>query len=143
MSRNPFSPYGSDTMVVDKLIGTAYDVVKLVASKLTLLESIGNQVDNIQTVADKITNSHKLTGTVTTLGATASFALPSEVNTDEIESVSVIITGTDGKLYFPSSTTFTYVVDLGYLRITLAASGPAGLVGALYKATVVTAPSED
>ena len=126
--RNAADPFGSDSMFVDKLIGTAYDIVKLVATNLPMLKLLGDRVDDLDMIAANLTNTYVKTGMVTGLSQTTNHLLDPEITQDEIISCNVTIKGTDGKLYFPATNTFTFAIDLGYLRVTLAAGGPAGLV---------------
>lgn len=139
--RNACSPYGSGTLLVEKLIGTAYDVVKLVADNITMLTTIAQRIDNFDLIAENLTNTHVITGVVTGLNQTTNHLL-TDIVQDDIISANVTIKGTDGKLYFPSSGTFTFAIDLGYLRVTLAAAGPVGLVNGTLKATIVTSEGE-
>lgn len=138
--RNAADPFGSDSMFVDKLIGTAYDIVKLVATNLPMLKLLGDRVDNLDMIAANLTNTYVKTGVVTGLNQTTNHLLDTDIVQDEIISCNVTIKGTDGKLYFPATNTFTFAIDLGYLRVTLAAGGPAGLVNGAMRAVIVTAP---
>lgn len=138
--RDVFSPFGSNSMLVDKLIGTAYDIVKLVAVNLPMLKILGDRVNDLDMIAANLTNTYVVTGQVTGLSQTTNWLLDTDIEQDEIISANVTIKGTDGKLYFPSTATFSIAVDLGYLRVTLATSGPAGLVNGAMRAVIVTAP---
>lgn len=140
--RNAQDPFGSPSLLVDKLIGTAYDIVKLVATNLPMLSLLGNRIEDLDMIALNLTNTHVLTGVVTGLSQTTNHLLPNTIVQDDIISVNAVLKGTDGKLYFPSTGTFTIAVDLGYLRVTLAAGGPAGMVNGALKATIVTFEDE-
>ena len=138
--RDVFAQFGSNSMLVDKLIGTAYDIVKLVAVNLPMLQTLGDRVDDLDMIAANLTNTYVVSGQVTGLSQTTNWLLDTDIVQDEIISANVTIKGTDGKLYFPSIGTFTVAIDLGYLRVTLAATGPAGLVNGAMRAVIVTAP---
>lgn len=128
--RNCHDPYGSPSILVDKMIGTAYEIVKYVAERMPALQSISDNMEDLTLIATNARKEVDLVGVASGLGITVNVAMPAGVADTDVRWVNAVIYGSDGVTYPASSTTFTVRVQSGAVRIALSPSGPAGMVNA-------------
>lgn len=55
MSRQPFHPLGGPDTLVDKMVGNAYEQVKLVAINLPYIKHVSDQLENIYNISQSLT----------------------------------------------------------------------------------------
>lgn len=151
--------FGSGTTpMIDKMIGTAFKTVKLVADNLENLTKIADNLDKVGAVATAISGTHnttleavlggnpyttaeknKLEGvysqTVLTLalgmsaGATTTASIGA-VAPASVKDIAVRVTGLDGNRYFPGSGMFTYFLGSGGVSVKLSDTAASSIFGA-------------
>ena len=144
MQRATASPYAGSAPMVDKLIGNAYDTVKTVADKLSLLQYLADNMEALVLIANDLgitsndlsitSNDLSITSTVLGIagqpGETTQLALPAGVAQDSITSTSVLLDDGVGGLYGFESNYFTFYILNGSLRLTMNPLAPPALAGA-------------
>ena len=71
-----FNPFGSPAVLIDKLIGNAYDVVKYVACNMSYIKKVSYRVDDIKDLAESNRNTLDLRGNLKLKGQTVIISLP-------------------------------------------------------------------
>ena len=137
MQRATASPYAGSAPMVDKLIGNAYDTVKTVADKLSMLQYLADNMEALVLIANDLgitSNDLSITSTVLGIagqpGETTQLALPAGVAQDSITSTSVLLDDGVGGLYGFESNYFTFYILNGSLRLTMNPLAPPALAGA-------------
>ena len=129
---NTCDPYRADgnAPLVDRMIGTAYDVVKYVARHLDVIRYVAANMENIYEVASNLKRSGVVLGETLTAGATASVAIPETITQSMILSSTVLVETATGDLFGADSGYFTASIQAGALRLALSSSAPAALENA-------------
>ena len=122
------SPSNNPVLVVDKIIGTAYDVVRAVYLKMTELMYLVDNMDQIVTVANHLGDSTLVTGVAGPVNTSVLVPLPTGVLQSKVRASSVFIFA-NNKLYGTDSGFFTALIDGTNLDVVVDASAPSGLVG--------------
>ena len=130
MQRATASPYAGSAPMVDKLIGNAYDTVKTVADKLSLLQYLADNMEALVLIANDLSTTSTVLGIAGQPGETTQLALPAGVAQDSITSTSVLLDDGDGGLYGFESNYFTFHILNGSLRLTMNPLAPPALAGA-------------
>ena len=130
MQRSTTSPYAGSSQMVDKMIGNAYDSVKLVADNLQMLEYLANNMEALIEIASDLSTTNVVWGVAGNPGETTQIPLPTGVDQDSISSMSVLLDNGSGGLYGFESNYFTFHVLNGSLRLTLNPLAPQSLAGA-------------
>ena len=145
--RPPFAPLGGPDVLVDKMLGNAYDTVKLVALNLAYIKHVQAQLEDVYTVSQNIANvnavadalpaltlASNLSKALGALGTDTSIPLGS-IAPAKITGITLTVVGTDGNLYFPDAK-LTFKVVGTNIVVTLAADAPAVLGTGTAKAHV-------
>lgn len=132
-----FGPIPSGAGVIDRLLGTAYQQVKIVADQIDVIKDIAANIpaikDAARNMARKIVTMEVGGGA---LGTTTYSQLPDGLSeADVIDSV-VVIKGTDDAIYSESSGHFSSVISAGYLEVAINAGAPAALGNATIRWTL-------
>ena len=130
MQRATASPYGGSAQMVDKMIGNAYDTVKLVADNLQLLEYLGNNMEALIKIANDLSTTSIVLGIAGNPGETTQLALPAGVDQDSVTAMAVLLDDGNGGLYGFESNHFTFYMLNGSLRLTMNPVAPQSLAGA-------------
>lgn len=129
--RNVNDPYGGNAPLVDKMIGTAYDVVKYVARHVKSIEKVACNMVSVVALAKEVRLNKVVTDVVPAAGATVSLAMPVGVTAASIVGFDVLVKQTNGDMFPLGSVHFTADFSTTGLDFTTAASGtPVGFVGA-------------
>jgi hypothetical protein len=117
---------GDTTLMVDKLLGDAFIIVKEVRDKLTVIEAVGEALTDTEIGAPLLTQRHvTLEGSTGNAGATTVIPFENvDIDYAKIVSSSVRILGTDDSYYFADSGYFTAKVTETGLSITLKGDAP-------------------
>lgn len=98
--RTSTDPYGGKEPLVDKLIGNAYQVVRLVAENLGFIRYVAHNMEAVQKVAEDLSATTTLFAPAPTVANNAVLVpYPVGVTQSRVLSSSVMILGTDGHLY--------------------------------------------
>lgn len=137
--RNPFDKGNWDvnnpTTLVDKMIGSAYDVVKYVACHMRYIEYVAKNMRDIYDVATEGRRSKLIKGTLGALGSTTTINLTPLVQ-DQIQSMHLNLIGADGTLYEPNGLDLIATITAGVLTIVLDPDAPAVYANAKVNVTV-------
>lgn len=143
--RSSFDPFGSCSMLIDKMIGNAYEIVEYVAKNMVHVRRASFYMKNIYDASQRLTKVIDLTGP-----ATAGTYVDVELPTLQVESEDGTITyrpilytdivgwvavlqQLDGTLVSESSALFSVkILNTNFVRITL----PGGASGSVLSASV-------
>lgn len=121
------NPYGNEGLFVDKMIGNAYDAVKLVADNMTSVMAIGAALTE-STIGEPLLVQRGLLS----IGATGALGSTVTVEPDNLDATPAMmlasypsIVAADGTKYFSDSGVFTAVVQADGLHLTLKNDAPA------------------
>lgn len=123
--RTPFDCLGGPDVLVDKMIGNAYETVKYVALNLPALLLLANQTENLMNPTAYLAASLGAPGTETSLSL--DYVTPAKV-----VAISTLINGTDGILYVNPPKLTVRVVG-NELKLALASDAPLVFSGATVK----------
>ncbi len=125
----PCDPYDQYTncggpLLVTKLIGTSYDIVKFVAERMGYVRDVACNMDAVKAAA---ANMHRnivtLDGIVGVAGSTTLIDLPSGIDDELVLDYSVLLIGSDENLY-SQGVYFTSFITDNKLSITIAEDAP-------------------
>ena len=136
MLRATCSPFGSPSACVDKLIGNAYDTVKLVADQLPMLQYLVDNMESLVMIANDLSLTVTVMDTAGQPGQTISIPLPDGVEQDNVSAHSVLLDDGAGSLYGYESNMFSYYIQNGELKFTLSDTAPQELAGAIIRWTI-------
>lgn len=120
------------------LLVPSLDSVNQVAADLSSVVLVANNILKVSQVAEalpSLTLATERTGTVQPIGTATNLAMGS-VSKSKVTSINVTILGTDGNLYFPSATTFSFAVVGTNIVITVPTGGVGVLAGGTAKAHI-------
>ena len=135
-------PYGTPITIVDKLIGNAYEIVRLIAKKMPIIEYLASIMERMEIVTQqsdnilslKIVESTKL---ISEAGNTILIPIPDGISPNDIHDSMVSFLGSNGTLYFYESGKITHVINAGFLVVTIDASLTSVVLGGLIKWNLV------
>lgn len=138
MPQNSIFSSGDKAGLVQKMIGSAYDVVKEVKDNLDTVKTVS---ENMAAVYAAAKNMHRNiveidTGVTGALGVTASVALPAGIEMEDVLDFSVVLVEVGGAIHAQGSGYFTAVIEDGTLDVTPDLAAPAGLAGATIRWTL-------
>lgn len=122
--RTVFDPFGSPTLLVDKMIGNEYDIVKFVAENMEFIRHVQANLEALVELSNNLKTSGLLLGTTGLATETTSIALPDGVLQEHVLASSVLVVGKDGGLYGPDSGYFDVRIQGSALRVTMASTAP-------------------
>lgn len=130
--RSSFDPFGSCSLIVDKLIGNTYGIVEFVAKNMSHVRRASFYMKNIYDASQRLTKLVSLTGPATA-GAFVDVALPTVQIEDELGTIterqvlltnvtgwSALLVQTDGVVINADSGLFDVkLLPNGYFRVSL------------------------
>lgn len=122
--RTVFDPFGSPTLLVDKMIGNEYDIVKFVAENMEFIRHVQANLEALVELSNNLKTSGLLLGTTGLATETTSIALPDGVLQEHVLASSVLVVGKDGGLYGPDSGYFDVRIQGSALHVTMAPTAP-------------------
>lgn len=122
--RTVFDPFGSPALLVDKMIGNEYDIVKFVAENMEFIRHVQANLEALVELANNLKTSGLLLGTTGLATEVTSIPLPEGVLQDHVLASSVLVVGKDGGLYGPDSGYFSVRIQGNALRVTMASTAP-------------------
>ena len=136
MHRGALSPYGNPALLVDKMIGTAYDNVKLVADNLQLIDYISKNMELLHLIGSDLATTTQVLGVAGQPGETVTIPLPVGVLVDNITSSTVLLDDGENGLYGFEANLFTHHIKNGSLHLTMNNLAPPALAGASVRWTI-------
>lgn len=134
---NIFGPNPSGAGVIDRLLGTAYQSVKIVADQIDVIKEIAANIpaikDAARNMARKIVVIEADGGA---LGTTTYTALPDGLTEADVLDSVVVIVAANGDVYSESTGHFSTVVAAGYLETTVNTEAPTALANATIRWTL-------
>jgi len=122
--RSPESKKDCDGLV-DRMIGSAYAKVKLVADNLPLVVLVANALKGLASTQPMITNrSFTVEGKLGLISSTNWFALPAGIDPAKILSVSARVHFAEGSYCFNDDRFFSTTVEDGQLVLVLHSTAP-------------------
>lgn len=109
--RSSHNPYGSNALLVDKLIGTAYDTVKYVAMHLRLIQYVSDNMDKIYEVGANLKSERVVESPITFYEGEFHITIPTEINETAVTSFETLIRTSDRGLYNTDSGLFTTHIE--------------------------------
>lgn len=133
------NPYGRATPMIDKLLGDAFPIVKLVADNLELVTAVAEALMNSIVGDPIITQRSIILDGVTSDKSVATEILFDDPNIDykNILVSSVRVEGISHKLYFSDCGYFTSYVDADGLHLTLNTDAPDDLVDCVVQWSII------
>lgn len=133
-----FNPFGSNkAILVDKMIGSAYDVVKLVAMNLAEILYVAQNLDTIQETLQNIRKERVINMSLVPSSGVMIVPLPADIQVEDISYFTVQIKTTTGDLYTPDSGYFKIRIVNDALEITVDPAASAAFVGATFLWSIV------
>lgn len=129
---DPYDDRGH-TGLVDKMIGSAYDVVKFVARNLSVIRYVASNMETIYEVGQNLKTGGLVLGMTGLANETVSLALPEGVTPAMILTSSVIVETAAGDLYGTDSGYVTASIQAGALRVYLASNAPVAIQNAVFR----------
>lgn len=125
-------PLGGGAILVDKMIGSAFDVVREVQLNLDAVKYLATNMRAVTKAAElqAITFPERVvmvSGTTGALGSVVELDIPMEVTAANIRQSSPMIVTSTGDVYGESSGMFVASLVNGYLRLVLSPSAPVAL----------------
>lgn len=130
---DPYDNRGGHTPLIDKMLGSAYDVVKYVARHLDAIRFVALNMETIHEVATNMKTSGLVLGQTGLLGETISLGLPEGVTMDMILGYSCLIQTANGDLYNAESGYFSANIQASALRLHLSPTAPSILENAVIR----------
>lgn len=121
-------PYGSRDVLVDKLIGNAYEQVKKVAMNLDEVRYVASNMELVVNVANDLSTRTVVEGVAVSSSSVALLPLPESITSSQVQAMAVLIQ-VDEDLFSEASGYFTAVMTDGNLRVTLTGAAPTTLIG--------------
>ena len=121
-------PMGGPAPLVDKMIGTSYDVVLHVSKNLELIQYVADHMEELLSLASNQLATKTVTGVAGQLGELVSILLPTGVQQSTLVSSSVLLVSSTGAIYDAEHFS-TYVEDTS-LKFSLKLTAPTSLIGA-------------
>lgn len=114
------NPYGSRTALVDKMIGSAYDIVKFVAYRLDIISYVATHMDEITTLVRNLRKEHIILRPVILDSYNKmTVLLPDDLQVSQITSYSCMVQTVLDDLYGIESGAFTSRIVNGALELTV------------------------
>lgn len=128
-NRNINDPYGGETGLVDRMIGTAYDVVKFVACRIDHVIKVSRHMDSVINISNEVRNNRVVRSVVPAQGATVEVPVPVDILNEAILGFDLMVKTAAGNMYPLGSATFVGVIKNRQLEFTTSAGAPTGFVG--------------
>lgn len=139
--RSSFDPYGSDTTLIDKMIGNAYKIVEFVATNMVHVRRASFYMKNIYDASQRLTKLVELTGP-TAGGLSVDVALPAvqiegedgttttrQILWTDVVGWSALLVQTDNTVISEASGLFSVkLLNTGYLRVSLPGGAGASVL---------------
>lgn len=136
--RSSFDPFGSDTTLIDKMIGNAYKIVEFVATNMVHVRRASFYMKNIYDASQRLTKLIEATGPATA-GASVDVPLPAvqiedeegnttsrQITPADVVGWSALLVQTDGTAISEGSGLFSVkLLTTNFIRVSL--PGGAGL----------------
>lgn len=137
-SINLFGATPSPVGLIERMLGPAYQSVKIVADQIEVIKEIAANIPAVKDAAANMARNIQVIESVVTgaLGTTAYVPLPAGVDEIEVLDSTVVLVATDGAIYAESSGHFSSKIVAGYLEVTTKVTAPATLVGASVRWTL-------
>lgn len=120
--RNSFNENDCDenrfAMMVDKMLGSAYSVVKSVADNLKYVLQVSTYMDQIVDLVD-FKQRLLIQNSLGALGATTLIPLPADIPLDDVVNISVNVRKTTGEFYGDESAPVDIVASGTNIAVTL------------------------
>ena len=113
--------------MVDKLLGSAYRVVKEVRDNLDAIRYLAANMDSISTVATNFIPSKLMTGKTSLVGQTVDISLDSSIAQDSIVAQAIMVISASGVIYGAESGYFTAWVSGGELFLKVSSTAPIAI----------------
>lgn len=130
---DPYDNRGGHTPLIDKMLGSAYDVVKYVARHLDAIRFVALNMETINEVATNMKTSGLVLGMTEEVGVTVSIALPDGITQGMVLSSAVLVQAPNGDVYGADSGHFTATIQAGALRLALKSTAPIILENAVVR----------
>lgn len=122
--------YNTD-LLVDKIIGTPYELVKHVAANMALVGAVGNAIKGIDPTEPLLSKrAAKVTGAMAGLGVSVQFALPDYVAPEKIIAISISLATATGDRYFNDQRAFWAYISGSNLIVETLPTAPSALINA-------------
>lgn len=139
--RSSFDPFGSDTMLIDKMIGNAYKIVEFVATNMAHVRRASFYMKNIYDASQRLTKLIELTGPATG-GQFVDVALPEvqiegedgtvtarQILWTDVVGWSALLVQTDNTVVSEASGLFSVkLLNTGFMRVTLPGGAGASVL---------------
>ncbi|QYW02287.1 hypothetical protein PP740_gp055 [Stenotrophomonas phage Philippe] len=126
------------SILVDKFVGSSYDVVKLVAMNIDMIAYVGANMRQIQTLAGDVKRRTTVTGTAGALNVEVIIPLPTGATIAKLSDYSVVLVTAADTVYTEGSGYFRAYVGPDGLHVTVLPTAPANLVGSQIRWTLTT-----
>ena len=131
--RGTLDPYGGPLTLVDKMIGSAYEYVKIVALNINVIKYLAYNLEAIIQAAkiDFANGIQVITGGITpAAGAIKSIPLPAGVLMTDLRQSTVMIITKEDKVFFDTNAYWSSWIESGSLHVAISDQAPAYMVGA-------------
>lgn len=117
-------PISTELMLVDKRVGNAYQVVKLVCAYLDQIRFVADNMPVLTEVYGNLKTLRRVDGLTGFAGETVSIAMPVDIAVSKVVASTVVILGENDVMYGFESGAFTAYMDGTQLKLTLAINAP-------------------
>lgn len=142
----PAYPYwngASANMLIDKMIGNAYQTVSFVACNMSAIQYVARNMEDIHALATEVRATKVVKQTAGELGSVNNVPMPEGITLDDIVGSSVVLVSTDGSLFDATSGHFSVTVTSVGLVLNLGMGAPAGLAEGEIRWLISYAPPEE
>jgi len=123
-------PYGNGGLIVDRVLGSAYDTVRIVACNLPYIVEVARNMDAVRAAAANATrNIIGLVGVAGILGSTVVIPLPGGLAAEDVVDYTGVVEGLTDIIYNQGSGFFSLVLNssLAQFELTLDAGAPTDM----------------
>lgn len=122
-------PMGGTDLIIDKMIGNAYDTVALVAKNIALIQFLGENMDELTLIAKGLKTTTYVETVAGQIGELVSTVLPASIKVADIKSFTVMLRDSTGSLFAGDSGLFNARIEAGATKVALMPAAPPSLIG--------------
>lgn len=122
-------PMGGTDLIIDKMIGNAYDTVALVAKNIALIQFLGENMDELTLIAKGLKTTTYVETVAGQIGELVSTVLPASIKVVDIKGFTVMLRDSTGSLFAGDSGLFNARIEAGTTKVVLMPSAPPSLIG--------------